>query len=140
MQPTKPLPSKDSFTELMEKTLELTGQKIPPKSVRNLYQIFTSLMWEFPDYNISLYTILNDEGQFKYAKILNGKPDAHIILKAEQLHQVVYGRGNMPKMFLTGQIKLIGIPKLKLMKFVPLLGPFLDSYKEAYESTISQVS
>ena len=105
MEPTKPVPSKDSFTEVMEKTLELTGQKVPPKSVRNLYQIFTSLMWEFPDYNVSLYTILNEEGQFKYAKILKGEPDAHIILKAEQLHQVVYGRGNMPKMFLTGQIK-----------------------------------
>ena len=133
---TRPVPPKDSFPSVIQRTLELTGQKVPETSVRNLYKIFATLRWEFPDYGLSVYTVLDDEGRFNYADSIVGNPDAEITLNAEQLHQVVYGRGNMPKMFLTGKIKLKGVPKLKLIKFVPLMGPFLDSYKEACEGMV----
>ncbi|MEE9199781.1 MAG: SCP2 sterol-binding domain-containing protein [Dehalococcoidia bacterium] len=130
---TTPLPPRELFPRVMEKTLELTGQKVPTKTVQGLAKIFTSLCWEFPDYGLSIYTLLDEEGRFSYVESIEGEADAQITMKAEQLHSVVYGRANLPKMFLTGKIKVRGLPRLKLFKFVPLLGPFLDSYKEACE-------
>ena len=103
------------------------------ESVGKLYKIFKTLRWDFPDYEMSAYTVLDAEGAFGYAESIEGAPDAHITMDAARLHQVVYGRGNMAKMFLSGQIKLKGVPMYKLMRFVPLLGPFLDSYREACE-------
>lgn len=130
---TRPIPTREMFPKVMEKALELTGQKVPSKTVKNLAKIFSTLCWEFPDYEVSVYTVLDGEGRFAYVESLDGSAEAQITMDAQQLHQVVYGRGNLPKMFLTGQIKVRGLPMLKLIKFVPLLGPFLDSYKEACE-------
>jgi hypothetical protein len=117
----------------MEKTLELTSQKMPAKSIKKLAQIFNTLCWEFPDYNLFLYSALDDEGRFSPLESIEGESDAQITMDAERLLIVVYGRGNLPKMFFSGQIKIRGLPKFKLIKFVPLLGPFLESYKEACE-------
>ena len=89
-----------------------------------LYKIFKTLRWDFPDYEMSAYTVLDADGGFGYAGSIEGAPDARITMDAERLHQVVYGRGNMAKMFLSGQIKLKGVPMYKLMRFVPLLGTF----------------
>ena len=131
---TQSIPSQEKFPQVMEKTIQLTGEKLPSKNVKGLAKIFHSLCWEFPDYQVQVYTVLDDEGHFNYAGTIDGVADAQITMNAEQLHSVVYGRANMPKMFLTRQIKVRGLPTLKLMKFAPLLGPFLDSYKEACEA------
>jgi len=77
--------------------------------------------------------VVDDEGRFYSVKAIEGEPDAQIAMDAALLHSVVYGRGNMPKMFLTGQIKTKGLPTLKLLKFAPLLAPLLESYKKACE-------
>ena len=127
------LPEKDRFPQVLQRTLELTGARVSTESVGKLYKIFKTLQWDFPDYSLSAYTVLDSEGRFGYAESIEGAPDAHITMDAGRLHQVVYGRGNMAKMFLSGQIKLKGVPMYKLMRFVPLLGPFLDSYREACE-------
>lgn len=134
---SKPLPPPELFPQVMEKTIRLTGEKLPPKNVKGLAKIFHSLCWDFPDYQVQVYTVVDDEGNFNYAASIDGQADAQITMKAEQLHSVVYGRANFPKMFLTRQIKIRGLPTLKLMKFAPLLGPFLDSYKEACEALAS---
>ena len=118
---------------MLQRTLELTGDKVSAESVGKLYKIFRSLRWDFPDYGMSAFTVLTPEGAFGYAESIAGEPDARITMDAARLHQVVYGRGNMAKMFLSGQIKLSGVPMHKLMRFVPLLGPFLDSYRQACE-------
>ncbi len=131
---TTPIPPKDLFPKVMEHTIRLTAEKVPPKSVQSLAKIFTTLCWEFPDYQLSVYTLLDDEGNFTYAESLEGQAQAQITMDARQLHSIVYQKASMPKMFLTGQIKVRGLPTLKLIKFVPLLGPFLDSYKEACEN------
>ncbi len=127
------LPAKEQFPNVLQRTLELTGGRVSKESVGKLYKIFKTLRWDFPDYDLSAYTVLDAEGGFGYAESIEGAPDARITMDAERLHQVVYGRGNMAKMFLSGQIKLKGVPMYKLMRFVPLLGPFLDSYREACE-------
>ena len=133
MPETVAIPAKEEFPKVMRRTLELTGGKVSAESVGKLYKIFKSLRWDFPDYELSAYTMLDSDGNFGYAESIEGSADAHITMDAERLHQVVYGRGNMAKMFLSGQIKLKGVPMYKLMRFVPLLSPFLDSYREACE-------
>ena len=133
MPETVAIPAKEEFPKVMRRTLELTGGKVSAESVGKLYKIFKSLRWDFPDYELSAYTVLDSDGNFGYAESIEGSADAHITMDAERLHQVVYGRGNMAKMFLSGQIKLKGVPMYKLMRFVPLLSPFLDSYREACE-------
>ena len=130
---SRPLPPPELFSKVMERTLQLTGEKVSAKSVRNLAKIFASLCWEFPDYGLLLYTVLDGEGRFSRVESIDGQADAQITMDAKQLHNVVYGRGNLPKMFLTGQVKVRGLPIFKLMRFVPLLSPFLDSYREACE-------
>ncbi len=133
MAETVAIPARKEFPRILQHTLELTGKKVSAESVGKLYKIFKTLRWDFPDYEMSAYTVLDAEGAFGYAESIEGAPDARITMDAERLHQVVYGRGNMAKMFLSGQIKLKGVPMYKLMRFVPLLGPFLDSYREACE-------
>ena len=129
------IPAKEEFPKVMRRTLELTGGKVSVESVGKLYKIFKTLRWDFPDYQLSAYTVLDSDGKFGYAESIQGSADAHITMDAERLHTVVYGRGNMAKMFLSGQIKLKGVPMYKLMRFVPLLNPFLESYREACEET-----
>ena len=133
MAETVAIPARKEFPRILQHTLELTGKKVSAESVGKLYKIFKTLRWDFPDYDLSAYTVLDSDGHFGYAESIEGAPDARITMDAERLHQVVYGRGNMAKMFLSGQIKLKGVPMYKLMRFVPLLGPFLDSYREACE-------
>ena len=133
MAETVAIPARKEFPRILQHTLELTGKKVSAESVGKLYKIFKTLRWDFPDYDLSAYTVLDAGGGFGYAESIEGAPDARITMDAERLHQVVYGRGNMAKMFLSGQIKLKGVPMYKLMRFVPLLGPFLDSYREACE-------
>ena len=135
MAETVAIPVKEDFPRVMRRTLELTGGRVSAESVGKLYKIFKSLRWDFPDYELSAYTVLDSDGNFGYAESIEGSADAHTNSRwtRERLHQVVYGRGNMAKMFLSGQIKLKGVPMYKLMRFVPLLSPFLESYREACE-------
>ena len=136
----RPLPPRELFPRVMEKTIQLTGQKVSSKTIKKLAEIFTSLCWEFSDYQQQVYTLLDGEGRFRYVESIDGEAEAQITMKAEQLHSVVYGRASFPKMFLSGQIKVRGLPKLKLFKFAPLLGPFLDSYREACEEVAGEPS
>ena len=77
MAETVAIPARKEFPRILQHTLELTGKKVSAESVGKLYKIFKTLRWDFPDYDLSAYTVLDAEGGFGYAESIEGAPDAH---------------------------------------------------------------
>ena len=74
------LPAKEQFPNVLQRTLELTGGRVSKESVGKLYKIFKTLRWDFPDYEMSAYTVLDADGGFGYAESIEGstgRPDNH---------------------------------------------------------------
>lgn len=127
------LPSRHQFPMVMERTINLVGGKIPQEKIRQVAQVFQTLCWDFKDYAIQAYFLVDGDGRVDYASTVPTAPDATITLDARVLHDSAFGRTSLGLAFITGKLRVKGIPALKLNKFVPLLEPFLESYRQAWE-------
>jgi len=126
-------PSPERFPAVMQRTISLVGEKLPPEQIRQVAQVFHSLCWEFPDYGLRAYFLVWEDGRVGYAATLDGEADATIAMDARTFHQAAFGTASFAQAFLTGKLRVKGIPALKLTRFIPLLQPFLESYKQAWE-------
>jgi hypothetical protein len=77
---------------------------------------------------------LNERGEIRIIPKVADKPDVIVTLDASALHDSAYGKTTFGTAFVMGKLKVKGIPALKLRKFIPLLKPFLESYREAWEA------
>lgn len=130
----KYLPDALQFELVLQQTIELLGQKLEPAQVHEMGQVFRTLSWNFRDRAFQVYLLLNEKDEIKYARDISGIPDVTITLDASILHDSAYGRTTFGTAFVMGKLKVKGIPALKLNKFIPLLKPFLESYRQAWEA------
>ena len=119
---------------VIRRTIELLDQRLNKEQTEEIAQVFQILCWNFKDLNLKVYLLLGEKGVIKYATHVNGEPDAIITLDSTTLHNSAYNRTTLGTAFVMGKLKIKGIPALRLRKFIPLLKPFLESYREAWEA------
>ena len=115
----------------MQRTIQLVGHKTPRTTLQKVAEVFRSLRWDFPDYGLQIYFLVNEAGDVSCATDWQGQADSVLAMDAETFHQAAYGQTNLGTALLMGKLRIEGISALSLSKFTPLLKPFLDSYRQA---------
>ena len=125
------LPAAQSFPQVMQRTIQLVGHNAPRSTLRKVAEVFRSLRWDFQDYGLQIYLLVNEAGDVSCATEWEGPVDSVFAMDAGTFHQAAYGKTNFGTAFLMGKVRIQGISALSLSKFTPLLKPFLDSYRQA---------
>ena len=125
------LPEAQSFPQVMQRTIQLVGHTVPRETLQKVAQVFNSLRWDFKDYGIQIYFLVNEAGEVSCATNWEDPVDSVIAMDAATFHQAAYGKSNLGSALLMGKLHIEGISPLSLSKFTPLLKPFLDSYRQA---------
>ena len=115
----------------MQRTIQLVGHNAPRSTLRKVAEVFSSLRWDFQDYGLEIYLLVNEAGDVSCATEWQGPVDSVLAMDAGTFHQAAYGKTNFGTAFLMGKLRIQGISALSLTKFTPLLKPFLDSYRQA---------
>ena len=125
------LPGVQSFASVLERTIQLVGSNVPRSDLQKVAEVLKSLRWEFRDYGIHVYFLLNHEGKVRCAKDWSGPVDSIVSMDAATLHSVAFGHLNLGVAMLLGKLRIEGISASNLGRFSFLLQPFLDSYRQA---------
>jgi alkyl sulfatase BDS1-like metallo-beta-lactamase superfamily hydrolase len=127
------IPSKVQLKSVLKRTIERMNHRLNPEKIKEIAQVFQIFCWNFKDKNQKAYLLLDKKGVIKYATRFDGEPDAIITLDSIILHNAAYNKTTLGTAFVMGKLKVKGISALRLRKFIPLLKPFLESYREAWE-------
>ncbi len=128
------LSSKKNTERVLKETIERLNKKLTQEQIQRLAEAFHIIFWEFPDQSITMHLVVDKHSQsVKYATSIDGEPQMRISMDTSVLDDAAYGRTSFGIAFITGKMKVKGLHPLKLRKFIPLLKPFLESYREAME-------
>ena len=125
------LPECQSFLGVMERTIQLVGQNVPRDTLQKVAQVLGALRWDFRDYGVRVYFLVNHAGVVNCVREWPGTVDSVIAMDALTFHKAAYGAANFGTALLMGKLSITGLSALSLSKFTPLLKPFLDSYRQA---------
>lgn len=125
------MPGSQDFTEVMRRAVQLVGVNVPRSTLRNVAELLHTLRWEFQDYGVKMYVLVNDQGDVDCATEWPGPVDSVITMDASTFHKAAYGKANFGAAMVMGKLHVQGISPLKLGKFTSLLKPFLDGYRQA---------
>ncbi len=128
---TNSMPGPQDFEGVMHRTIRLVGANVPRATLQKVAELLQTLRWEFKDYGVNLYFLVNNNGSVDCATEWSGKVDGVITMNASTFHDAAYGKANLGTAMLMGKIRIQGISPIKLGKFNSLLKPFLDSYRQA---------
>ena len=125
------LPGVQSFPGVMERTIQLVGDTIPRCSLRIVAEVLRTVRWEFQDYGLQVYFLVNVAGEVSSATDWSGPVDSIISMDAATLHKAAYGKTNFGTALLMGKLRVEGVSAFNLGRLTSLLQPFLDSYRQA---------
>ena len=125
------LPEVHSFLAVMERTVQLVGDNVPLGTLQKVAEVLGALRWDFRDYDVRVYFLVNPAGVVNYAREWPGTVDAVVSMDALTFHKTAYGSASFGTALLMGKLSITGLSALNLIKFTPLLKPFLDSYRQA---------
>ena len=126
-----PVPGPQDFTGVMRRTIQLVGTSVPRSTLQKVAELLHSLRWEFKDYGVEIYFLVDDRGDVDCATEWSGNVDSVITMDASTFHDTAFGKANFGAAMLMGKLHIQGISPLKLGKFATLLKPFLDGYRQA---------
>ncbi len=125
------MPGPQDFTGIMCRTIELVGANVPRSTLQKVAELLHALRWEFQDYGVKIYFLVNDQGDVDCATEWSGQVDSVITIDAYTFHKAAFGKTSFGAAMVMGKLHVQGISPLKLGKFTSLLKPFLDSYRQA---------
>ena len=125
------MPGPQDFAGVMHRTIQLVGANVPRTTLQKVAELLHALRWEFQDYGVDIYFLVNDHGDVDCATEWSGQVDGVITMDASTFHNAAFGKANFGAAMLMGKIHIQGISPIKLGKFISLLKPFLDSYRQA---------
>ncbi len=131
MATPNPLPDAQRFPDVMERAMQLVGQRVPRSQLQEIATLFHTVCWEFPDYGLKSYFTISDQGEVRSAAHWSGAVDGVVTLDARTFHDAAFGKTSFGFAFFTGKLRVSGIQPMKMGRFMPLLQPFLDSYQQA---------
>ena len=125
------IPGPKDFTDVMRRTIQLVGTNVPRSSLQKVAETLHALSWEFKDYGVKIYFLVDGLGGVDCATEWSGDVDSSITMDASTFHNVAFGNANFGAAMVMGKLHVKGISPLKLGKFNTLLKPFLSSYRQA---------
>lgn len=118
----------------MGRAVELAAQSIPVSDVRRAAQVCRTLCWEISDYKLRAYLFFREDGTIGYSTSFFAVPEGTVTMEADVLHQAAFGGTSaLALAFLMGRASVSGAPAEDLDFFFPLLKPFLEGYRRAYQ-------
>ena len=129
------LPTGKNFENVLKETIERVNKKLTQAQIQGLAGAFQTLYWEFPDLSMAMRLIVTKQGLFpSFPTSIVEEPHMRITTDSSVLNDAAFERTSFGIAFITGKLKVKGLHPLKLRKFIPLLKPFLESYREATEN------
>jgi hypothetical protein len=124
---------KEDLVPLLSRAIELAGSQLAPETVGSVAEVFQVLLWHFVDYDLKVYLLIGEAGDLSFVTQPPGEADGTIKLEAGMLHDLALGKVSLPLAFLSGKLRLQGLPALNLRRFIPLFNPFLEGYRQAWQ-------
>ena len=115
----------------MRRTIQLVGTTVPRSTLQKVAELLHGLRWEFKDYGVKIYFLVDDQGTVNCATEWSGHVDSVITMDASTFHNAAFGKANFGAAMVMGKLRVQDISPLKLGKFTTLLKPFLTSYRQA---------
>ena len=125
------MPGPEDFADVMRRTIRLVGTNVPRSTLQKVAELLHSLLWEFKDYGVKIYFLVDDQGDVDCATEWSGQVDSVITMDATTFHKAAFGKASFGAAMVMGKLHVQGISPLNLGKFTSLLKPFLDSYRQA---------
>jgi hypothetical protein len=130
------LPDSQRFPVVIERAIQLLGQRVLKSQLQEIATLFHTICWEFPDYGLKSYFIISDEGEIWSAANWSGAVDGVVTMGASTFHDAAFEKISFSSALVTGKLRVSGIQPLKLGAFMPLVQPFLDSYQQACQELL----
>lgn len=126
-------PTKEELVPLLSQAIELAATQLAPETVGSVAEVFQILLWHFVDHDVKAYLVIGDAGDLSFVTQPPREADGTIKIEAGMLHDVAFGKVPVALAFLSGKLRLQGLPALKLRRFIPLFNPFLEGYRQAWQ-------
>ena len=63
------MPGPQDFAGVMRRTIQLVGTNVPRSTLQKVAELLHALRWEFKDYGVKIYFLVDDQGRFPPAAL-----------------------------------------------------------------------
>ena len=132
-------PTAEQLLFVLARSVEYLDSKLDPDQIVRMASAFETIRWNFTDVGLTMYIVFEKSTQrIVYASSVDGEVSMVVDIDSRTLHETAWGVTSFGAAFIAGKLKVKGVQPLKLTKFIPLLEPFLASYREAMEELYDQ--
>lgn len=127
-------PDASGYRRRFERTIALLNVRLDPDQVARLADVFQTVLWTFPDIDLEIFLcIVGDPLHLQVCAESGNGPIIHLVMDSGLLDSAVQSKMSFVQAFLCGRLKVTGANPVQLLKFINLLQPLLESYRQATE-------
>jgi len=128
------LPCAIRFTRVFHHAIQLLRDKLTTEQKSRVAAVLPTVRWNFEDIDLVVdLQLRQDLPDISIARQAVRDPAMQITINRETLHDSAWGRTSFGAAFLSGDLRIHGLPPLALTRFIPLMKHMLASYREALE-------
>lgn len=127
-------PDASTFRMRFERTIELLNVRLDSDQLARLTDVFQTVSWTFRDIDLNIFLCIG--GNPRHLQICaepGNEPVISLVMDSGLLESAVQSRMSFVQAFLCGRLKVTGANPVRLLQFMNLLQPLLDSYQIAAE-------
>ena len=127
-------PDVAAFRTRFERTVAGLNVRLQSHQFLLLSKVFRTVSWRFQDLELQIFLVIDgDPRRLELRGEPGGDPTIHLAMESALLDSAIENKFSFAEAFLSGKLRVTGATPLQLTKFMHLLSPLLESYREALE-------
>ena len=127
-------PDVAAFRTRFERTVAGLNVRLQSHQFLLLSKVFRTVSWRFQDLELQIFLVIDgDPHQLELRGEPGGDPTIHLAMESALLDSAIENKFSFAEAFMSGKLRVTGATPLQLTKFMHLLSPLLESYREALE-------
>jgi hypothetical protein len=123
-----------NFRARFERTIAGLNVRLESHQILLLSKVFRTVSWRFQDLELQIFLVIDgDPHQLELRGEPGEDPTIHLAMESGLLDSAIKNKFSFAEAFLSGKLRVTGATPLQLTKFMHLLSPLLESYREALE-------
>jgi len=125
-------PEVNTFRRRFERTITRLNVRLESHEILLLSNVFGTVSWRFQDLGLQMFLVIDSNPPRLELRGEPGKaPIIHLMMDSGLLDSAIENKLSFVEAFLCGRLGVTGANPLQLTKFIHLLSPLLESYREA---------
>jgi hypothetical protein len=127
-------PEVATFRTRFERTIARLNVRLESHQFLLLSNVFRTVSWRFQDLELQMFLVIDgDPHQLELRGEPGEDPTIQLVMDSGLLDSAIKNKFSFAEAFLSGKLRVTGATPLQLTKFMHLLSPLLESYREASE-------